>query len=66
MQDCFFDTASPEAQKIMDDGLTILARIIARDILKKRQVIARLKKSSKDGENNEHIQDKWFLFSGIS
>ena len=58
MQDCFFDTSSVEAQKIMDDGLTILARIIARDILKKRQAIAELKKFSKDGERNEHIQDK--------
>lgn len=56
MQNCFFDTSSPEAQQIMDEGLTILARIIARDIMRKREAIAGLNRRSKDGEDNEHSQ----------
>lgn len=54
MQDCFFDTSSVEAQKIMDDGLTILARVIARDIMREREAIAGLNRRSKNGEDNEH------------
>jgi len=58
MQNCYFDTSTPEAQQIMDEGLTILARIIARDIMRKREAIAGFKKPFKNGENGEHVQNE--------
>lgn len=53
MKQCFFDTSTPEAQQIMDEGLTILSRIIARDIMRKREAIAMKNRRSNNGEDSE-------------
>ena len=51
------DAMPIEAQEILNDGLRILARIIARDIMIKRS-IARTTETSKGDASGERPQDK--------
>jgi hypothetical protein len=50
------DATPVETQEVLNDGLRILARIIARDIMIKRAVINPIE-TSKDN-NREHPQEK--------